>query len=119
VSSRAQQQREALERANQVRTLRSALKVRWKRDGVVALAEATAILALSPPPHLETARVSELLDWLPQIGQAQARRLMRMAGFSPFQDPTLEECDPELRMALAGVLDERHEAAMVASVEAA
>ena len=44
---------------------------------------------------------------------------MRMAGFSPFQDPELEEADPELLANLAAVLDERHEAAMVASVEAA
>ncbi len=66
-----QQRREALARANAVRTLRSQLKERLKRGE-----ERIENVLNSPPEYVHSAKVVELLMALPQVGPVRAARLL-------------------------------------------
>jgi hypothetical protein len=74
----AEQRREALAQANQVRTQRALLKTDLKRGSV----SITALIA-DPPPYLASAKVVELLRALPGYGPIKATRLLERCHVSP------------------------------------
>ena len=74
----ADQRREALVRANQVRSQRARLKTELK-CGRISL----GALITEPPPYLASARVSELLTALPGCGPIKTARLLERCGVNP------------------------------------
>ena len=74
----ADQRRQALAQANQVRKTRAQLKKDLK-GGRVSIIE----LIADPPPYLASAKVMELLRALPGFGPAKATRLMERCQVSP------------------------------------
>jgi hypothetical protein len=68
----ADQRREALALANQVRTQRAALKAELKRGGLSA-----AALIAEPPQCLASAKVTELLRALPGYGPVKVERVLK------------------------------------------
>ncbi len=74
----ADQRREALAQANQVRNARAQLK-RDLKGGRVSIIE----LIADPPPYLASAKVRGLLRALPGFGPAKATRLMERCQVSP------------------------------------
>ena len=69
---------DALNKANQVRTRRAALK----RDLKAGRASLAALL-LDPPAFIETAKVLDMLLALPKVGRVKATKLLNSARVSP------------------------------------
>ena len=90
----ADQRREALAQANQVRTKRAQLKTELK-CGRVSIVE----LIADPPPYLASAKMMELLRALPGYGPIKATRL-------------LERCQVSLTKTVGG-LSERQRTELV------
>jgi hypothetical protein len=65
------QRMEALSRANHVRSQRAALKADLKR-GAISI---TAVIE-SPPDHLQTAKIMDVLMAAPKYGRVKAARVM-------------------------------------------
>ena len=72
------QRREALQRANQIRTARAALKRDLKAGRISIHA-----LLLDPPEYLETAKVSELLLAVPKYGRVKVNKVLQQCRISP------------------------------------
>lgn len=72
------QRRDALKRANHVRTSRAVLK----RDLKAGRRQVVPLL-LDPPEWLLTMKVAELLLAVPKVGRVKVGRAMHMAGCSP------------------------------------
>jgi hypothetical protein len=72
-----ERRRNALRRANEIRSARARLKQEL-RDGDASI---TALLA-EPPEQLSTAKVVDLLMAVPKIGPVRATRLLRMSRIS-------------------------------------
>src|SRR4051812_50192010 len=66
-----QQRREALQRANQVRSQRAEIK-RQLVDGELTFAE----LLASPPLAIHTATIGTVLEWVPGIGHWRGGRVL-------------------------------------------
>jgi len=94
----ADQRREALAQANEVRTARAQLKNDLKA-GRVSIVE----LVADPPPYLASAKVMELLRALRGFGPAKATRL-------------LESCQVSLTKTIGG-LTARQRARLVAALQ--
>jgi hypothetical protein len=73
-----QQRREALQRANQVRSQRAEIK-RQLVDGELTFAE----LLASPPLAIHTATIGTVLEWVPGIGHWRAGRILAGGPGSP------------------------------------
>lgn len=71
---RNQQQMDALERANKIRTSRKNLKL----DLAVGKADAKALLA-NPPEFISTMKVGDLLLALPKVGKVKRNKILRAA----------------------------------------
>jgi ribosomal protein S13 len=69
---------DALNRANEIRTLRAQLK----RDLKAGTASIQALL-LDPPAYLQTAKVLEILLALPKIGKVKATKILDSCRVSP------------------------------------
>lgn len=74
----AEQRREALALANQVRHQRACLKADLKRGSV-----SIAPIIVQPPEYLASAKVMALLVSLPRYGRARATRLLEDCLISP------------------------------------
>lgn len=72
------QRRDALGRANEVRSRRAALKAELKRGGV----SIRDILA-APPEFLLTAKVVDLLMAAPKCGKVKSAKIMELCRISP------------------------------------
>lgn len=73
-----EQRRDALRRANRIRTFRAMKKREIKRrqaDGRLVL--------LDPPPEMATMKVYELLVTLPKVGRVKANRALTSCRISP------------------------------------
>jgi hypothetical protein len=69
---------EALQKANRVRSERSEIKRR------IATAQESLVDLLSDvPDHMATAKVEEVLTWMPGVGKVRARKMCQMARVSP------------------------------------
>ena len=73
-----EQRRQALERANAVRTARAKLK----KDLASGKAD-LALLIVSPPEFAASAKVVDLLVSLPKIGQVKAHQILGRARIAP------------------------------------
>jgi hypothetical protein len=69
---------DALSTANEIRTLRAQLK-RELKAGKVSI----GALLLDPPPHLETAKVVEMLLAVPKVGSVKATKILNSCRVSP------------------------------------
>ena len=72
------QRKQALKRANEVRTKRAALK-RELKAGRVTIQK----LLLNPPPYLLTAKVIDMLLAVPKVGRVKANRVLKSCRVSP------------------------------------
>ncbi len=72
------QRREALKRANQVRSRRAALKVELKRGDV-----SMCSIFAAPPEFLLTAKVVDLLMAAPKCGKVKSAKIMEQCRISP------------------------------------
>jgi hypothetical protein len=77
-SGRLQQRLEALERANEIRTLRARLK-RDLKGGRAAIEEVLS----QPPEYLATAAILDLLIWTPKRKRIKATRVLRRCQITP------------------------------------
>jgi hypothetical protein len=73
-----QQRRDALKRANEIRSLRAATKVKLKFGQM----DVRAVI-LSEDPSFETWQVFDLLLALPSVGRVKANSVLRRHGISP------------------------------------
>jgi hypothetical protein len=73
-----QQRRDALERANEIRSYRAQLKRDVKAGEVMVPG-----LLLQVPPELETMRIQELLRAIPRWGRVKTDRTLRRWAISP------------------------------------
>ena len=75
---------EALESANTIRVVRKETQIRLRelgrRDGARLLSE----LVLNPPSQLSSLYVWQLLHWLPGVGDAGCRDLLRKVSIDPW-----------------------------------
>lgn len=69
---------EALDRANAVRTGRKELKQDLKAGRVCPTG-----MVLDPPAVIETAKVGEVLKWVPKVGAVKSKQITMKAGVSP------------------------------------
>ena len=92
-----QQRREALVRANQVRSARRRLKEQLKRKEA-----SLASLIDNYPSYLATAKVNDLLQALPGWGPARAGKLLASCHISPTK--TVAGLTPRQRQALLEAL---------------
>ncbi len=92
------QRMDALNRANEVRTLRAQLKRDLNAAGV-----SIAALLLDPPPWLETAKVLDILLAIPKIGRVKATRTLDSCRVSPSK--TFGGLNHRQRAELAGRLN--------------
>ena len=92
------QRKEALTRANEVRSARCQLKEQLKR-GEVSLAP----LISDYPGYLATARIADLLEALPGCGPLKTGKLLSRCGISPSK--TMAGLTPRQRRALLEVLE--------------
>ncbi len=69
---------DALQRANEIRTRRAALKRELKAGSA-----SIAALLLDPPAFLESAKVFDMLLALPKVGSVKATKLLGSARISP------------------------------------
>lgn len=67
---RTKQRKEALEKANEIRSARAKMKVQFKSGRLLPLEPLDDL-----PEWLETATAEEYLRWVPGIGKVKARRL--------------------------------------------
>jgi hypothetical protein len=74
----AEQSRQALAKANQIRQERAHDK-RLIKDGQLDV----AVLMVNLPKHWESASVGELLTCIPQVGKSKARALLRPLAIDP------------------------------------
>jgi hypothetical protein len=74
----ADQRIDALNRANEVRTLRAQLKRDLKAGRVTIGA-----LLLNPPPYLETAKVFDMLLAVPKYGRVKATKTLHNCRVAP------------------------------------
>jgi hypothetical protein len=72
------QRREALEKANDVRSKRARLKERMK-----ARKESPLDLLLEPPQYLETMKVEDLLLAVPKYGKVKSHKVLQQSRISP------------------------------------
>jgi len=72
------QRREALQRANEIRTRRAQLK-RDLKAGRSSIHD----LLLDPPAYLETAKVFDMLLAVPKYGRVKANRVLNVCRISP------------------------------------
>ena len=72
------QRKQALKRANEVRSKRAALK-RDLKAGRVKI----QTLLLDPPEHLLTAKVIDMLLAVPKVGRVKANRVLKSCRVSP------------------------------------
>jgi len=72
------QRKQALKRANEIRTRRAALK-RELKAGRVKI----QMLLLNPPPYLLTAKVYDMLLAVPKVGRVKADRVLKYCRVSP------------------------------------
>jgi hypothetical protein len=72
------QRREALQRANEIRTRRAQLK-RDLKGGRASIHD----LLLNPPTYLETAKVFDMLLAVPKYGRVKANRVLNVCRISP------------------------------------
>jgi hypothetical protein len=72
------QRREALQRANRVRSQRAGIK-RQLADGELTFAE----LLAEPPTAIRTATIGSVLEWVPGIGHWRAGRILAQGPGSP------------------------------------
>jgi len=72
------QRMDALQRANQIRTLRAQLK-RDLKAGRVSI----HVLLLDPPEYLATAKVFEILLAVPKYGRVKANKVLQTCRISP------------------------------------
>lgn len=72
------QRRDALQRANEIRTRRAQLK-RDLKGGRVSIHD----LLLKPPEYLETAKVLDMLLAVPKIGRVKANKVLTTCRISP------------------------------------
>ncbi len=84
------QRREALQRANAVRSLRAAAKRDLKGGGVTIHS-----LLLDPPKYVETARVFDLLLNVPKYGRVKVNKVLTQCRISPSK--TIGELSPRQR----------------------
>jgi hypothetical protein len=69
---------DALKRANEIRTERARLKRELKAGRVKIHG-----LLLEPPPHVQTAKVSDLLLAVPKYGRVKVNRVLNHCRISP------------------------------------
>src|SRR4051812_42105404 len=72
------QRMDAMQRANEIRTMRANLK-RDLKAGRASFGD----LILAPPDYLETARVFDLLLAVPRYGRVRANKLLQSLRISP------------------------------------
>src|SRR6476661_9197417 len=72
------QRMEALQRANEIRTRRAALK-RDLKAGRVSI----HLLLMEPPDYIETAKVFDMLLAVPKYGRVKANRILNQCRISP------------------------------------
>ena len=72
------QRDEALKRANHIRTKRARLKKDLKA-GVVSIYP----LLEQPPDYLKTAKVAEILLWVPKYGRVKVDKALKQCRISP------------------------------------
>ena len=77
-SRRLEQRLEALERANEIRTLRAQLK-RDLKGGRKAIED----VLTQPPEYLATASILDLLIWTPKRKRIKANRVLRRCQITP------------------------------------
>jgi len=77
-SRRLEQRLEALERANEIRTLRAQLK-RDLKGGRKAIEDVLA----QPPEYLASASILDLLIWTPKRKRIKATRVLRRCQITP------------------------------------
>ena len=90
---------DALNRANEIRTLRAQLK----RDLKAGTASIQALL-LDPPAYLQTAKVLEILLALPKIGKVKATKILDSCRVSPSK--TIGGLTDRQRAELAALLNQ-------------
>lgn len=95
-----QQRLDALEKANDIRVRRAALK----RDLKARRVELVPLL-LDPPAWLETAHVFDLLLAVPRIGRVKANKLLTKHMISPSK--TVGGLSARQRVALVALMGER------------
>lgn len=95
-----QQRREALERANGIRTQRA----RLKRDLRAARVTVYPYL-LEPPEWLETAKVADILLAIPKYGRVKVNKALTQCRVSPSK--TIGGLSPRQRVELVAHLQQR------------
>jgi hypothetical protein len=91
------QRMEALQRANEIRTKRAALK----RDLKAGRASIHALL-LEPPDYVETAKVFDMLLAVPKYGRVKVNKVLQLCRISPSK--TIGGLSPRQRTELVSML---------------
>lgn len=102
VSESNTQRLEALQVANEIRSMRASVKRHWKSLTEKEVSEYVAILVASPPDWALTWRIQNLLRQIPQWGEVAVQKRLRQLNVLP--ETPLQSLTPGQRLGLVELL---------------